>query len=205
MLKNWPLILLGIAIICVATAVGYKSWTIHVAKNDIYSTAFNEFSGPADAPIKLVEFIDYRCSACRMKHDDLKILLAKNSDLQIIYRHYPVFGAQAADEAAMVLAASLQGKFAEAHEYFISRETPVKTEDMPLMIHELGLDRNQFMGEWRSPEIGIQLIKNMDNAKTLGVNSTPTFFIDKQRVGDGGSQMPSIEELQAAIDKAREN
>ena len=203
MLKNWPLKLLYIAIVLVAAAIIYKGWMIHEAKGDLNNTQFNEFSGAADAPIELIEFVDYRCSACRMKHKELKVLLEKNPDLKIIYRHYPVFGPQSADEAAMALGASLQGKFSEAHEYLISRELPVKPEDMPQMIRDIGLDRDQFLKQWRSPEIGLQIINNMDIAQLLGINATPTFLLNGKVIGDGSPKMPSMEELQAAIDNAR--
>lgn len=203
MLKNWHLTLLGVAILVVMAAIGYKFWGIQQAKKDIHSTAFNEFSGPADAPIELIEFVDYRCSACRRKHQDLQTLLKNNSDLKIIYRHYPVFGPQAADEAAMALGANAQGKFNEMHELLITREKPVKESDMPAILRELNMDYKQFMTQWRTPEIGAQIVKNMDNALLLGINSTPTFYLNNKRIGQG-IQMPTLEEMQAAIDKARE-
>ena len=206
MLKNWPLKLLTIAIFVVICAIGYKSWNIHEAKNDIFSeTQFGEFEGPADAPIQLVEFLDYRCSACRTKHEDIKKLLENNKDLKVIYRHYPVFGPQAADEAAIALAAGMQGKFLEVHNRLISRETPLTPDEMKLMIHELNLDRGKFMKDFRGRETGIQLIKNMDNAQMLGINSTPTFFINKKHITTGTRKMPPLDMLQKAVDDARKD
>lgn len=204
MLKNWPLKLLTIAIFVVICAIGYKGWNIHEAKNDVFgATPFGEFEGPADAPIQMVEFLDYRCSACRLKHEDVRKLLENNKDLKVIYRHYPVFGPQAADEAAMALAAGMQGKFLAAHNYLIARETPLTPDGMKIMISKLGLDRDRFMKDFRSREIGVQLIKNMDNAKLLGINSTPNFFLNKKHITTGTRKMPPLDMLQKAVDDAR--
>lgn len=205
MLKNWPLKLIGIAIVIVLIAIGYKMWMIEQVKDDLEIVQFGQFSGPADAPIVLVEFVDYRCAACRKMHPLLKELLAENDDLKIIYKHYPVFGPPAADEAALALGAGKMGKFREMHEILITRETPVQESEIPVLAQRLGLDHRTFLREWRSPEVGLQLLKNLDDAEILGVNSTPTFYINKEPLPVDGPQMPSKLELQNAIDRVREN
>jgi len=205
MLKNWPLKLIGLAIIVVLIAIAYKYWMIAQIKDQMDSARFGQFSGPADAPIVMVEFMDYRCNACRTIHGTIEELLDENDDLKVVYKHFPVFGPQAADEAALALGAGKMGKYKEMHDILINREQPVADDEIPVLARRLGFDVRTFMTEWRSPEIGTRLIRNLDDAEILGVNSTPTFYVNKKPVVTEGPQIPTKEQLQAAIDAAREN
>lgn len=205
MFKNWPLKLVGLAIVVVLIAIAYKFWVIAQIKDQMDTAQFGQFSGPADAPIVMVEFMDYRCSACRMIHDTIEELLAENDDLKVVYKHLPVFGPQAADEAALALGAGKMGKYHEMHDILINREQPVAEDEIPVLARRLGFDVSTFMKEWRSPEVGRQLLQNLDDAQTLGVNATPTFYINKKPVTTEGPQIPKKAQLQAAIDAAREN
>ena len=52
----------------------------------------------------IVQFFDYNCPACKMQHQALNTLLAKDKDIRIIFREYPIFGPTSDENSRLGLA-----------------------------------------------------------------------------------------------------
>jgi protein-disulfide isomerase len=75
--------------------------------------------GPLEAPLTLVTFSDYQCSACRFFHKSLKAAERELGDsLAVVFRHLPLSEIHPMSEAAATASecASAQGKFRPYHE-----------------------------------------------------------------------------------------
>ncbi len=182
--------------------IGYQQW----AKGNAYKVAHKALPdmvfGPADSDVSVVEFMDYRCGACRAAHAEVKKAIAANPDVRFTVRHMPVFGLPSIIEADMALTAARHGKFKDMHEILITRENAVTEEEILSIAGSLGLDTKTFREEMKSGENGAMLQSTMMLAKTLGVTSTPTFLINN-RIFRATVAPVTADDLAAEITAAR--
>jgi protein-disulfide isomerase len=104
---------------------------------------------------------------------------------------------QAALAAEAALAAQRQGKFWELHDAMYADRTHLSRQNILAMAEKVGLDVNRFQQDWDSPAIKQALAKEQKEGDQLGVNGTPTIFIDGQRY-NGDLAMDAIRPI---IDK----
>lgn len=197
------LLLIGlyVTIIIVACYAGYRYLTLGQAVDALYDTSFNQYQGPANSEKIIVEFLDYRCSYCRDMHPIMSELLARNPDVKIIYRHYPVFGRPSVIEAEVALAAGMHGKFSEAHEYLITRQEPITEREIDQIAGSLGINVDTFRHDMKDTGMGYFLLETIDMAEILGVRATPTFIIGDvvYTLEDGMPTVEKFEELLAEV------
>lgn len=173
------LFLIGLyaVVLIVGSYAGYRMWAVNNAMAGLANTALGQFQGPADAEKVIVEIMDYRCPFCRALEPVMKDVLARNPDVKIVYRHYPIFVEPSILEAQVALAAGMQGKFKEAHNYLIARDQPITQEEIDQLAMRLGLDMERFRSDMKGPEIGALLWNTLDVVEVLRVPGTPTFVV----------------------------
>ncbi len=148
--------------------------------------------GSESAKVTIVEFADFQCPACGTAHPIVKQILEEYGDrIQYIYRHFPLPGHKNARIAARAAeAAGAQGKFFEMHNMLFETQQEWSEPNNPQEIfvgyaQSLGLDTAAF-AEDMGDDVLSQAIQNDVNAGIeLGVNSTPTFYIN-------GKQYPGV-------------
>jgi protein-disulfide isomerase len=137
--------------------------------------------GPADAPITLVEFSDYQCPFCRRWHDEVykPLLAAYPGKIRLVYRHLPLTSihpdAFSAAEASMC--AGEQDAFWPFHEKLFSSES-LDNSTYVQYAEDLGLKMETFLGCLTDHKYRQAIQADSDFAINLGINSTPTFFIN---------------------------
>jgi protein-disulfide isomerase len=147
---------------------------------DIPSEGFYSI-GPADAPITIVEFSDYQCPFCRRWHDEVyePLLAAYPGQIKLVYRNLPLTSihpdALSAAEAAMC--AGEQDAYWPYHEKLFSSESfggQIYTQ----YAQELSLDIDSFQACLNDHKYQAAIQADSDFAIDLGIQSTPTFFIN---------------------------
>jgi protein-disulfide isomerase len=147
---------------------------------------------PADTVVTLEEFGDYQCPPCGVLHPTLKKLKAQyGPNLNFIFRNYPLteihknalLAAQAAE------AARVQGRFWEMHDLLYENQK-VWSDDVnpkPIFIkfaRDLGLDTERFGRDLGNEEVKLRIEADREAATKMGVNGTPTVFINGRRLRD---------------------
>lgn len=137
--------------------------------------------GPADAPITIVEFSDFQCPFCKRWHDEVygPLLDAYPDQIRFVYRHLPLTSIHpdAQSAAAASMCAGEQDKFWEFHEKLFSSATLGSTTYLQYA-QELNLDPSTFENCLTANKYQAQIQADSDFAIDLGINSTPTFFIN---------------------------
>jgi protein-disulfide isomerase len=159
--------------------------------------------GPDDAPVTIEEFGDFQCPPCAALAALLRTLEHDYpGKLRVIFREYPLDMHKHARMAALgAEAAGLQNRFWQMHEQLYTAQNEwSKAEDFkPLLnayANKIGLDMARFAKDLDSEKIDARLKLDRERATSLGVNSTPTLFIN------GKSMAPATrtpEGLRAAI------
>jgi protein-disulfide isomerase len=140
-------------------------------------------SGPADAPVTLVEYGDFECPYCGQAEPVVRELLRDFGDVRYVWRHLPLNDvhprAQLAAEAAE--AAAGQGAFWEMHDLLLGNQGALRLPDLIGYAEQLGLDIERFTNALRAHAGAARVAEDVDSADLSGVSGTPTFFINGRR------------------------
>lgn len=144
--------------------------------------------GPADAPVTLVEFLDPECESCRAAHPAIKeIMLNYEGRVRLVVRYFPLH-TNSVLAALATEAAGQQGRYWEMQDLLFERqpewgeqrtETP---EVFTAYAMELGLDMTQFQAAMQDLTYLERIERDRQDGEALGVNGTPTFFVNGELV-----------------------
>lgn len=139
--------------------------------------------------IVLTEFSDYQCPACAAYHPVVEKLKEDFGErLKVEYRHFPLNSHRYSFLAARAAeAAKNQGKFLEMHNKLFDNQHTWSRSGNPQVIfvnyaREIGLDLDRFKDDLNSGDTQKKVMEEKKRGQTLGVNATPTFFIDGEKV-----------------------
>jgi protein-disulfide isomerase len=146
--------------------------------------------GPADAPVTLEEFGDFQCPPCGLLHPVLKDMEKEfGSQLRVIFREFPLAQTHqhAINAARAAEAAGMQGKFWEMHDLiFTNQRTWKDAFDARPTFEEyavkLGLDIAKFRRDVTSSAVDQRIALDGRRANAMGVNGTPTVFMNGREV-----------------------
>lgn len=149
-----------------------------------YDIPFEGFpsQGPMDAPIVIVEFSDFQCPFCKRFQDETaaQLLSAYPDQIRFVYRHLPLTSIhpEALPSAEASMCASEQNAFWEYHDKIFENQDKLGRELYMQIASDLDLDKSSFEECLDSGTYKDSIQQDMDFALNLGVQSTPTFFIN---------------------------
>jgi protein-disulfide isomerase len=142
----------------------------------------NPILGPADAPITIIEFSDYQCPYCRKWVVEAwpKIQAAYPGKIRLVYRDFPLYSIHPESEGAAIAAwcAGDQQKYWEFHDLLFSDQLPFGQDSYIKYAAQVNLDVDQFTKCITTQQFKTVVSDNYNYASNLGVNSTPTFFVN---------------------------
>ena len=137
--------------------------------------------GPDTAPVTIVEFTDYECPYCQEHFlKTLPLVLAQYGDrVRYVVMNFPIPGlhpdALGAAEAAEC--AADQGRFWEYHDrLFVASDLDRAT--LGSIAAQMHLDSTAFATCVDTRATAERVVGHVAQAKSLGVNGTPTFFVN---------------------------
>ena len=122
----------------------------------------------------LYEFSDYNCGYCRMSADHVEELVAKDPELRVVIKEWPIFEGSEAS-ARMALAAAKQGKFAAFHRAMFDQE-PGEEAAIERAAKAAGLDIEKARADAQGQDISLELMRNGLLAEELGFTGTPAWI-----------------------------
>lgn len=141
-------------------------------------------TGPADAPITVVEYTDYECPFCRRAQETLDQLMERyKGKLRVVHRDYPLDNHPRARAAAVaVYCAGEQGRFWEYRRHVLVEPGDLGDEDLRRRASGLKLDPGAFGSCLASGRHDAVIQRGLQEGQGLGVDSTPTFFVNGRMV-----------------------
>src|SRR5437763_16521407 len=147
------------------------------------------FRGGANAKVTLDEYGDYQCPPCGALYPELRTLEKDYGDqVRFVFHQFPLSIHKHAELAAHAAeAASLQGHFWEMHDMLYQNQLSwsVAEDARPVFIQYarmLGLDVDRFTRDLDSPEVKAHVDTDIERGKSLGVQGTPTVFINGRQL-----------------------
>lgn len=165
----------------------------------------HRLSEAKDGKVTLVEFLDFECESCRAAYPGLERIRAEyDGRITFAIRYFPIPSHRNAVPSALAVeSAARQGKLEPMYKKMYETqaewgESQELKEDVFIgFAREMGLDMDKFMSDFRSPEVEARVLSDMENGQALGVQGTPTLFLNGEMLQD-----PSYEGVKAAIDAA---
>ncbi|NNH21726.1 thioredoxin domain-containing protein [Pseudokineococcus marinus] len=160
-------------------------------------------AGP-DAPV-LVEFLDFECEACAAAYPLVEQIREEyDGRLSVVARYFPLPGHANAENAAVAVeAAAGQGAFEAMYQRMYATQAQWGEQQQSqadlfrTFAADLGLDLAAYDAAVADPGTLSRVGRDLTDGQALGVQSTPTFFLDGQRI-----EPTSIEDFRAQVDAA---
>jgi protein-disulfide isomerase len=140
--------------------------------------------------VKIDEYGDYQCPPCGALHPIIKTLKGEYGDrIQFAFHHFPLtqIHSHALDASYAAAAAGLQGKFWEMHNLLYENQSVWSEvgDFRPIVLdfaRKIGLDLPRFTRDIDGLQVVTVVSEDMQRGALLGVNGTPTVFINGQLI-----------------------
>lgn len=182
----------GLAFFALLVFLIYKTNTgnLVVTDTNLLIGQGSHMTGTKDAKVTIVEFGDYQCPACAYANPIVQQLLGvykNNPEVNFVFRNFPLpqhSNSMVAAEAAE--AAGAQGKFLEMVDTLYKNQNEWSGNPKILEIFsgyavKLSLDVKAFNDSISQNKFQDVINKDKSDGQALGVNSTPTFFINGEK------------------------
>lgn len=155
-------------------------------------------SGPENAPITVVLFSDFQCPYCAgAANATHEIQQAYGDKVRVVFRQFPLpFHRNAHLAAEASLAAHAQGKFWPMHDLLFANQGALDRESLSAYAREIQLDLAAFDRALDGHTFFAAVDADLELGVSLGVNGTPTMFLNRKRVPNASD----VESLRALID-----
>ncbi|GAA1483269.1 DsbA family protein [Brachybacterium fresconis] len=152
-----------------------------------------------------VEYLDFECEACLSLYPAVEEIRAAYGDrVTFVVRYLPLHG-NSVEAAKAAEAAGEQGEFEAMYKALFenadewSHQETSQREAFFGYAEELGLDMERFEQVYDDPATLARIEQSAADAEALGVTSTPTFFVDGERL-----EPTRVEDLTDPLDAALE-
>lgn len=150
-------------------------------ESEITGDARDPVFGPADAPVTIVEFFDYRCPYCRVANDWLADTAeAHEGQIRIIFKELPLLGdaSREAARAALAVWSLDQNAYFGVHNDFMAAGSALNSQRIDEIVASHGVDVEAVREAMASGEIAAHLSETYELASVAGINGTPYFIIN---------------------------
>lgn len=151
--------------------------------------------GSSSAKVSLTEYADFQCPSCAAYHPLVNQLLSEfDGKIIFAYRFFPLsqIHKNAIISAQAGYAAHKQEKFKEMYDMLFDHQNDWANLDNPeetfiQYAREIGLNAEVFKKDLSSNEAKNIVQKSYQEGVSIGINSTPTFFLNNKKIPSPGT------------------
>ncbi len=152
--------------------------------------------GSTEAPVQLVVFSSFQCPACKgfaSSIEDIQKKFGKN--VGITFKNFPLsttcnprlsenMQPQSCDAAFAAIAAQRQNRFWEYHDQLFEANLADGEKALTTIAKNIGLNIEKWELDRKSNEAREQLAYEIKTAYKLGINATPSIFINGRKISN---------------------
>lgn len=146
--------------------------------------------GPADAPVVIVMYSDFECGYCREEAKVIRIQLVKEypSQVRLLFKDFPLEPihpwAKPAAIAGRCFFRQRPEAFWDYHDWIFEKQGEITPENLKAKIEEFARAKNleAVLNCFDSRATEDEVNRSMAEARSVGVNSTPTIFVNGRRM-----------------------
>jgi len=148
--------------------------------------------GAAGAPVVVAMYSDFQCSFCKEEAKVIRQNLRETfpKDVRVYFKDYPLESihpwAKAASVAGRCIFRQKPATFWDYHDWIFEKQTDISPENLKAKVLEFaatkGIDAAQFTTCFDTQATLGDIEKSVAEGRLLGVNSTPTMFVNGRRM-----------------------
>jgi protein-disulfide isomerase len=169
-------------------------------------TTNDRILGHTDAPVTVVEYASFVCPHCAAWHKEVfpafKAAYIDTGKVRLVYRTLPTSPENLAMTAAGIARCAAPNKFFDVVDSLFDGQSALTTGGQHAWFTNAiaagGRTEDQIKTCFADPATSAELNAEIQGAGDAGVDGTPTFFVNGQKIAN-----PSLASLGAAIDAAR--
>jgi protein-disulfide isomerase len=142
--------------------------------------------GAPDATVEIVEFSDFQCPHCATFHTEifpaLRSFYGDRVRWYFVNRFYPAAHPHAESAAIAAECAARQGSFWEYADLVFARQQELGPGLLKDVANQLGLEIDEFERCRSDPATSQEVAADQREADRLGVDGTPSFYINGQKI-----------------------
>jgi protein-disulfide isomerase len=144
-------------------------------------------TGASNASMTVIAYCDFECPYCGRAYHVVTRLMGRFGDrLQFVFRHFPLTDKHpfAQEAAEFSEAAAAQGRFWPMHNFLFAYQDSRDTDDVYNFAAKIGLDVDRMRQEMADHVYADRVQRDVEGGRRLGVDGTPTFFLNNERYTD---------------------
>jgi protein-disulfide isomerase len=134
--------------------------------------------GPANAPIVIVEFFDYRCPYCHSAMEWVAEVARTRRDVRIVLKEFPILGPESLEASRAAVAAMPQGRYWAFHQALMSFRGDLTSARIDQLARQSGVDVARMRRRMNDAEITTHLQDNQGLGVDSNISGTPGFMIN---------------------------
>jgi protein-disulfide isomerase len=140
--------------------------------------------GADDAPIQIVELMDYECGFCRKSEATIERIFAEYpGQVRVTVVSFPLPSHENAELLSRAAyAAAAQNKWLAMHQKLLATTERLDAKSLDETARSIGLDVERFRRDLDAPETHAAVAADRAYGEKLEVKGTPTFFINGKRL-----------------------
>lgn len=164
--------------------------------------------GSSNAKVTINEWADFQCPACKAYTETVEPQVVSSyvraGSVRIVFHDFAFIGADSTLAATAARCAGAQHHFWDFHGYLYANQGAENTGRfnqafLDQVAGAIGLDRTAFDSCLSGGTTRSQVVASTNQAQSLGIQQTPTFFVGNQQPVVG---VPSFAQMSQVIDAA---
>jgi protein-disulfide isomerase len=173
-----------------------RNTTLTTQAKEIFHNPIDAVVGNPKGDVTIVEFMDYNCGWCKKSVTEMQALVAKDKNVRVVMKEFPIFGEGSEYAARAALASVKQGKYWEFHQAMFASEGKITPEVVDQIAKENGLDVAKMKLDMKAAEIDAAIKKNQTLAQALALTGTPGFIVDDKLI-PGYTELANLQTMLA--------
>lgn len=134
--------------------------------------------GPANAPVVIVEFFDYRCPYCHAAMEWVAEIVRTRRDVRVVFKELPILGPESLEASRAAVAAMPQGRYWQFHRALMSFRGDLTSGQIDTLARQSGIDVARMRRRMNDAEVTTHLQDNLGLATDSNISGTPGFLIN---------------------------
>jgi len=168
-------------------------------KDKLYNDPATPVGGNPKGDVTIVEFFDYRCGYCKHAEDSVEKILKEDKKVRLVYKAFPILGADSEEAVKAALASVKQNKFDVFHNALMKKKDNLSADSVYKTAKDVGLDVTKLKKDMGEKAVSDAISDNLKLGQAIGVRGTPMFIINDQ-IFPGALQ---YEQMKEAVETAR--
>lgn len=167
----------------------------------LYNDGVSWVGGNPDGDITIVEFMDYRCGYCQRAHPEVEELLARDGNIRLIVKEFPILGDDSVAASRFAIATKMvagDDAYKSVHDALMGLRGSVTADALRGLAEDAGLDGDAIIAAMSNPEITGIIAANRALGQSLAINGTPSFVFGDQLVR-GYVPLDGMEQIVASL------